>query len=161
MTQTLLGFLFIFFSPFSCDSCCTITCAPLWFVPKPEVKIKLSKSSEFDLPVQLWAEKLLCQAWLAIKHLWPRAKNYDALKANCEVLSFLTTNCSVALPPQGHSTNSLSSPRDMRFHFPVQELSLWKVGITHSCLREALKIHTISSPGVAEICGGLLILQNR
>lgn len=154
------SFLFIFFSPSSCDSCCTITCVPLWFVPKPEVKIKLSKSSEFDLPVQLWAEKLLCQAWLAINHLWPRAKNYDPLKVSCEALSFLPTNCSAALPPQGHLSR-LSSPREMRFHFPVQELRFWKVTITHSCPRGALKLCTISSPGIAEICGGLLILQSR
>lgn len=140
------SFFFFLFSPSSRDSCCTITRVPLWFVPKPEVKIKLSKSSEFDLPVQLWAEKLLCQAWPAIKHLWPRAKKYDPLKVNCEILSFLPTNCSAALPPQGHLTSRLSSPREMRFHFPVQELRRWKVRITHSCLREALKLCTNQQP---------------
>lgn len=107
----LLFLNFIFLSPSSCDSCCTVTRVPLWFVPKPEVKIKLSKSSEFDSPAQLWAEKLLCQAWLAIKHLWPRAKKYHPLKVNWEVLSLLSTNCSAALPPQGHFTSRLSSPR--------------------------------------------------
>lgn len=157
------GLFFSFFSPSSCDSCCTITRVPLWFVPKPQVKIKLSKSSEFDLPVQLWAEKLLCQAWLAIKTFVANSqKKNDHLKVNFEVLSFLPKNCSVALPPQGHLRSRLGSPREMRFHSPVQELRLWKVRITHSCPREALKLCSISSsPGITGVCGGLLILQSR
>lgn len=127
---------------------------------KPEVKIKLSKKSGFDLPLQLWAEKQLYQAWPTIKHLWPRAKKCDLLEVNCEVLSFLLTNCSAALPPQDRLMSRLSSPKEKKFLFPVQGLLLWKMRFT-LFLREALKACTISNPGIMEVCGGLLILQSR
>lgn len=64
-------------------------------------------------------------------------------------------------PPQDHLMSKLSSPRQMKSHFPRQELLLWKMRCTYSCLREALKVYTISNPGITEVCDKLLILQRR
>lgn len=64
-------------------------------------------------------------------------------------------------PPQDHLMSRLSSSREMKTCFPRQELLLWKMRFTYSCLREALKVCTISKPGITDVWGRLLILQSR
>lgn len=80
----------------------------------PSLKSKLSCQRAVNLTYQFSSGQKSCSAKLdlLLKHLWPRAKKYDPLKVNCEVLSFLPTNCSAALPPQGHLRSRLHSPRD-------------------------------------------------
>lgn len=69
---------------------------------------------------------------LLLKVCGQEPKNVILRKLIMRFLSFLPTSCSAALPPHDHLTSRLSSSREMKFNFPVQELLLWKMRFTLS-----------------------------
>lgn len=129
----------------------------------PSLKSKLSCQRAVDLTYQFSSgqESSSIKLDLLLNICGQEPKHHHPLKVNCEVLSFLSTNCSAPLSPQGHLTSKFSSSREMKFYFPVQELLLWKTRVTLFLSKRSTKGLYHQQPRITEVCGRLLILHSR